>query len=104
MTEQELGDMGVDRLWIAHFAGDSLASRTANKKLAYYRFILFTLIASRICRRSSRCSSWTAKPCPHRCSTFQRFFETSRRDYHDGLRSVSEIGPWQDWIEYFFWV
>lgn len=29
------------------------------------------------------------------------FFEASRRDYYEGLRSVSERGAWEDWLEYF---
>lgn len=29
------------------------------------------------------------------------FFEAARRDYYDGLRSVSERGAWNDWLEYF---
>jgi len=29
------------------------------------------------------------------------FFEASRRDYYDGLRSISERGTWNDWLEYF---
>ena len=28
------------------------------------------------------------------------YFESSRRDYYDMLRGVSERGEWQDWIEY----
>src|SRR5947207_2608081 len=29
------------------------------------------------------------------------FFESSRRDYYDNLRAVSERGSWNDWLEYF---
>jgi Fic family protein len=29
------------------------------------------------------------------------FFEATRRDYYEGLRSVSRSGAWQDWLEYF---
>ena len=29
------------------------------------------------------------------------FFEASRRDYYEGLRSVSDRGAWEDWLEYF---
>jgi len=29
------------------------------------------------------------------------FFEAARRDYYDSLRSVSERGAWNDWLEYF---
>jgi len=29
------------------------------------------------------------------------FFEASRREYYDNLRSVSEHGAWNDWLEYF---
>ncbi len=29
------------------------------------------------------------------------FFEASRRDYYEGLRGVSELGAWNDWLEYF---
>jgi Fic family protein len=28
------------------------------------------------------------------------FFETSRGDYYEGLRAVSERGTWQDWLKY----
>jgi Fic family protein len=30
------------------------------------------------------------------------FFEATRRDYYDGLRTISERGGWADWLEYFF--
>src|SRR3984893_9772122 len=29
------------------------------------------------------------------------FFEASRRDYYDGLREVSTMGAWNEWLEYF---
>jgi len=29
------------------------------------------------------------------------FFEAARRDYYDGLRSISERGAWNEWLEYF---
>lgn len=29
------------------------------------------------------------------------FFEASRREYYEGLRAVSELGAWQEWLEYF---
>jgi Fic family protein len=29
------------------------------------------------------------------------FFEASRRDYYERLRGVSDVGAWQDWMEYF---
>ena len=29
------------------------------------------------------------------------FFEAARRDYYDCLRSISERGAWDDWLEYF---
>src|SRR6185369_1187578 len=29
------------------------------------------------------------------------FFEATRRDYYDGLRSVGERGEWEAWLEYF---
>lgn len=29
------------------------------------------------------------------------FFEVARRDYYEGLRSVSERGEWNEWLEYF---
>jgi len=29
------------------------------------------------------------------------FFEATRRDYYEGLRSVRRSGAWQDWLEYF---
>lgn len=29
------------------------------------------------------------------------FFEASRRDYYDGLRGVSTMGAWNEWLEYF---
>jgi Fic family protein len=29
------------------------------------------------------------------------FFEASRRDYYDRLRGVSELGAWNEWVEYF---